>query len=173
MRTSFPTPTSRDASGAAAKRSFECRSIATSTGRSSDLTSGATTTVSTDASTRPSTRRGGALSPWQRLLLGIAPALLAGVLASCAQPNPYRDGQQFVANGKINEGLAKLEQANKQDPEDAIYRSTFIAEKEKALVNFDEQGDRLAAAGSRDAARKMYEQALVIEPNNERAIAGI
>ncbi|CAM2139375.1 general secretion pathway protein D [Pararobbsia alpina] len=102
-----------------------------------------------------------------------APALLVGVLASCAQPNAYRDGQQAVANGKVDEGLAKLQEASRQDPKDAIYRSTFIAEREKALVTFDEQGDRLAATGSRDAARKMYERALAIEPNNERAIAGI
>lgn len=112
-------------------------------------------------------------SLWRRALMLVAPALLAGLLASCAQQDPYRDGQQFVANGKVNEGLAKLQEASQQDPKDAIYRSTFIAEREKALIGFDEQGDRLAAAGARDAARKMYAQALTIEPNNERAISGI
>jgi general secretion pathway protein D len=100
-------------------------------------------------------------------------SLLASLLASCAQPDAYREGQQFVADGKVNEGLAKLQEASQQDPKDAIYRSTFIAEREKALIGFDEQGDRLAAAGARDAARKVYAQALAIEPNNERAIAGL
>lgn len=112
-------------------------------------------------------------SLWRRTVMLIAPAFLVSLLVSCAQQDPYRDGQQLVANGKTNEGLAKLQQASKQDPKDAIYRSTFIAEREKALISFDEQGDRLAAAGARDAARKAYAQALSIEPDNERAIAGI
>lgn len=100
-------------------------------------------------------------------------AALPLLLAGCAANQAYRDGQQFVAQGKVDEGLAKFEEAVKQEPQDAQYRSTWLGEREKALVRYDEQGDRLAANGARDAARKMYEHALAIESNNERALAGI
>ncbi|AUT75944.1 secretion protein [Paraburkholderia hospita] len=102
------------------------------------------------------------------LVVGL-PVLLAG----CAAQKAWRDGQQFVAQGKVDEGLAKLEEAVKQEPQDASYRATWIAEREKALVRYDEQGDRFAVSGARDAARKMYDHALAIEPNNERALAGV
>jgi general secretion pathway protein D len=108
-----------------------------------------------------------------RRALTIALSVLPVLLTGCAAQKAYRDGQQFVQQGKVDEGLAKLAEAVKQEPQDAQYRATWIGERERALVRYDEQGDRLAASGARDAARKMYEHALAIEPNNERALAGL
>jgi general secretion pathway protein D len=98
---------------------------------------------------------------------------LAVLLAACAQSQPYRDGQKLVAAGKVDEGLGKLHDASNQEPEDAKYRQTWLAEREKAINEAMGQGDRLAASGARDAARKAYEHVLALSPGNERAIAGL
>ncbi|MFM0340702.1 secretin N-terminal domain-containing protein [Paraburkholderia fungorum] len=115
-------------------------------------------------------RRGFAMRNWRRLALIVAvPMLLAG----CAAQQAYHDGQNFVSQGKIDEGLAKLQEAVQRDPHDAQYRSTWLAARENALARDDEQGDRLAANGARDAARKSYQHALTLDPDNERARAGL
>lgn len=102
-------------------------------------------------------------------LLVAVPVLLTG----CAAERAYRDGKDLVAQGKVDEGLAKLQQAVTQDPRDAHYRAAWLAERENAVAHLDEEGDRLAASGARGAARKSYQHALTIDPANERAQAGI
>ncbi|MFC0398997.1 cohesin domain-containing protein [Paraburkholderia rhizosphaerae] len=97
------------------------------------------------------------------------PVLLAG----CAAQKAYRAGEDFVAQGKIDEGLAKLQEAMNADPRDAQYRSAWLALRETTVMHDNEQGDRLAAKGARDAARKSYQHALTIDPSNERAHAGL
>ncbi|OUL84197.1 secretion protein [Paraburkholderia hospita] len=95
------------------------------------------------------------------------------VLTGCAAERAYRDGKDLVAQGKVDEGLAKLQQAVTQDPHDPHYRAAWLAERESAVARFDEEGDRLAAGGARAAARKSYQHALTIDPANERALSGI
>jgi general secretion pathway protein D len=104
------------------------------------------------------------------LALSLAVPLL---LSGCAAQMAYRDGKNLVAQGKVDEGLAKLQQAVAADPHDAHYRATWLAERESAVARFDEEGDRLAANGARLAARKSYQHALTIDPANERALAGM
>jgi general secretion pathway protein D len=107
---------------------------------------------------------------WRVLVLSIAvPAVLAG----CAEDKAWRDGQNLIAQGKTDEGLAKLQEASARNPKDAQYRETMLAVREHLLANYDEQGDRLAASGARAAARQSYQKALALDPVNERALAGI
>ena len=89
---------------------------------------------------------------------------LTALLAACVEQQSYRDGQKLLAAGKVDESIAKFKDASKQEPEDAKYRETWLAEREKAINDLVEQGDRLAANGARDAARKAYEHVLAIEP---------
>jgi general secretion pathway protein D len=104
------------------------------------------------------------------LALAIAlPVLLAG----CAAEKAYRAGEDLVAQGKVDEGLAKMQEAMTQEPHDAQYRATWLALRANTLSHDNEQGDRLAASGARDAARKSYQHALTLDPANERALAGL
>jgi len=98
---------------------------------------------------------------------------LTALLAACVEQQPYRDGQKLLAAGKVDEGVAKLKDASKQEPEDAKYREAWLAERETQINDLVEQGDRLAANGARDAARKAYEHVLAISPGNERGLAGL
>ena len=102
-------------------------------------------------------------------LLAALPALLVG----CAAQLAYRDGQKFVEQGKPEEGLAKLSEAVTRDPQDARYRQTWLAVRESTVARYDEEGDRLAARGSLADARKSYQRALAVDPQNERALEGL
>jgi len=98
---------------------------------------------------------------------------LTVLLVGCAAQQAYHDGQNLVAAGKIDEGLAKLSEAVTREPQDARYRSTWLAERERATAGYDEEGDRFAASGALAEARKSYQRALALDPANERALAGL
>ncbi|WP_116136991.1 secretin N-terminal domain-containing protein [Trinickia diaoshuihuensis] len=108
-----------------------------------------------------------------RLRRGTLLIALPVLLGACAAQQAYRDGQKLTAAGKVDEGIAKYKEASKTEPEDAQYRKTWLAEREKAVNDLVEAGDRLAAGGQREAARKSYEHALSLSPGSERARAGI
>ncbi|WP_240702383.1 secretin N-terminal domain-containing protein [Trinickia terrae] len=115
-------------------------------------------------------RCGFAPGHWRRLAIVVAlPMLLIG----CAAEKAYRSGQDFVAQGKLDEGMAKLQEAVTREPHDAQYRSAWLAAREQALLRYNDEGDRLAADGSYAAARKAYQHALGVDPANERALAGL
>ncbi|WP_245983016.1 secretin N-terminal domain-containing protein [Trinickia fusca] len=113
--------------------------------------------------------RGAALDYARLSLLLVLPVLLVG----CAAQLAYRDGQSLVAEGKIDAGLAKLSEAVTRDPQDARYRQTWLAVRESAVARYDEEGDRLAASGAPASARKSYQAALAVAPQNERALEGL
>ncbi|WP_241015182.1 secretin N-terminal domain-containing protein, partial [Burkholderia sp. Ac-20379] len=104
---------------------------------------------------------------------GMLVVALSVLLGACAAQQAYRDGQKLTAAGKVDAGIAKYKEASKAEPEDAEYRKTWLAEREKAVDDLVEAGDRLAAAGSREDARKSYQHALALNAGNERAAAGI
>ncbi len=110
--------------------------------------------------------------PGASALLSITLAL-ALMLAGCASQQAYNDGKSLVAQGKIEEGLAKFQEALVQDPHDVQYRQAYLQTRERALSGFIEQADRLAATGDNDAARKLYQRALAIDPGNGKARAGL
>lgn len=95
------------------------------------------------------------------------------LFAGCAGQKTYQAGEDLIAQGKVDEGLAKLQEASEQNPQDAQYRARWLAVRENILTHDDTQGDRLAANGARDAARKAYQHALKIDPDDERALAGL
>jgi general secretion pathway protein D len=104
------------------------------------------------------------------LLVGF---LLAGLLVGCAGQMAYRDGKGLVEQGKVEEGLAKFQEALNQNPQDAQYRQAYLQTRERALASFVEQGDQLAANGANDAAKKSYQRALAIDPGYRKAIDGM
>ncbi|WP_414450587.1 secretin N-terminal domain-containing protein [Burkholderia sp. 22PA0099] len=98
---------------------------------------------------------------------------LSVLLGACAAQQAFHDGQKLTASGKVDAGIAKYKEASKAEPEDAEYRKTWLAEREKAVDDLVVAGDRLAAAGSREDARKSYQHALALNAGNERAADGI
>ncbi|WP_044564679.1 secretin N-terminal domain-containing protein [Azospirillum sp. B4] len=99
--------------------------------------------------------------------------LLSLALTACAGNTAYQDGMSLVAEGNMNDGLAKLREAYAKDPRDVQVRSAYLQTRERALTTDVERADRLAAAGSYDDARALYRHALSLNANYERAQDGL
>ena len=73
-------------------------------------------------------------------ILALAFAALA--LAGCAAQMAYRDGQQLVADDKIEAGLLKYRQAIAADPGNALYKSAFLKARDRNTTRLVEQAER-------------------------------
>ncbi len=98
--------------------------------------------------------------------------LLAG-LAGCAADQIHRDGLAAIDRGAYEEGVAKLEQAVKNEPSNLEFRLDLRARKEAAVQKLIADADNARAAGRAEDARVSYRRVLVIEPGNERARRGL
>lgn len=103
----------------------------------------------------------------------IACCSAAFLLAGCAADSAYREGKQLVAQGRVEEGLGKFQEALAQDPGAVQYKMAYSQTRERALASFVALGDREASAGNTDAAAASYKRALAIDGTNERALAGL
>jgi len=102
---------------------------------------------------------------------GIAMCLVL-LLGGCGGMMSFRQGNQYIAEGKTAEGLAKLEEAVQLDPRNAEFR-IGLASKRAAVVN----GTLSAAEAHRREGRvaeaeKMYRQVLIHHPGNLLAQQG-
>jgi general secretion pathway protein D len=102
----------------------------------------------------------------------LAAAAATLLLAGCAGYQTFREGQNDIAAGKLDSGLAKLRQASEQSPDNAEYRRRYLTERETALNGLLRQAELATETGSFDVARQVYAQALALDPANARAIAG-
>jgi hypothetical protein len=59
------------------------------------------------------------------------PALAAGRLAGCPAPAAYREGQELVGQGRVPEGLERLEEASRLEPGSARYRAAVLQTRER------------------------------------------
>lgn len=97
----------------------------------------------------------------------------AWLLSGCAGMFAYYSGKDLVAQDKVEEGLGKLQEAIAQAPQNLEYKKTYLQTRERAIYSYLEQADRFAAGGKTESAEKLYRRVLGIDPNNERAKAGL
>lgn len=109
------------------------------------------------------------LLPWRVWILLF---LVAG-LSGCAAEQLNRDGLKLIEQGQYEEGVAKLEQAAKSDPSNLHFRAEFLNRREEVVNGLLRSADTERAANRLDEAEKRFLRALVIEPGNVRATAGI
>jgi len=108
-----------------------------------------------------------------RIAIVCTSILITVVLTGCAAQLAYRDGKDLVAQGKAEEGMVKFQEALAQEPRNAEYKGAYIQIRDRLIAGYVEQADRLADAGKRTDAEKLYQRALAIDPANERARAGL
>jgi general secretion pathway protein D len=95
------------------------------------------------------------------------------VLTGCAAQMAYRDGRNLIAEGKVEDGLARLHDAVEADPHSVEYRQTWLQARDRAIERFLDDANRFAAAGKASDAKALYERVLSIAPGNARARAGL
>ena len=113
---------------------------------------------------------------WNRLsrqMVSLAALTAVLLLAACASETLRRDGLAMVGDGHYEEGLAKIEESVKADPNNVAARRDYLRQREQVVTRI------LAMAGSElalehyDAAETQYRRVLGIEPNNKSASKGL
>jgi general secretion pathway protein D len=103
--------------------------------------------------------------------LAIAAAL---VLAACTTGSDLnRQGLELVEAGQFEEGIARLEAATALEPHSHRYRADLLRSRERSSDRILRSAEQLRIVGKPDEARQLYERALVINPSEPRARAGL
>jgi general secretion pathway protein D len=104
----------------------------------------------------------------------LIPLILAGALAACATSNPQiNEGKQLIAQGRFDEGLAKLEQAARERPLDAEAHNAYVTQREAIVGVYLREGDALRAWGDLDGAEASFRRALQLDPGSPMAQGGV
>ncbi|MDP1786285.1 secretin and TonB N-terminal domain-containing protein [Nitrosomonas sp.] len=114
---------------------------------------------------------------WRILFL----SLLLAITAGCAINNKtfgtrnivFDDGQKLITEGKFENGLQKLEQAAREEPENREIRTVLIRSREEVLGKLFFEADSMRFSGDLDQAEQGYQRILNIYPLHERAKEGI
>ena len=103
------------------------------------------------------------------LVVGLAVAMMLG----CASEQAFRDGKSLLAEGKVEEGLTRLEAASKGEPGNAEYRSYLFRQREVAINQLLSKADTARINGQFETAEASYRRVLNLDSNNQRAQDGL
>jgi general secretion pathway protein D len=108
-----------------------------------------------------------------RIFKLLGSSLLALALAGCAAQRAYHEGNVLLAQDQVAAGLIKYREAVAADPDNAVYRATYLRARDGATNRLNDQAERALAAGKRDLALQDFRRVLAFDPLNERAQAGL
>ncbi|MDB5928107.1 MAG: type and secretion system protein, partial [Betaproteobacteria bacterium] len=96
---------------------------------------------------------------------------LAFLLSACATTGneAFREGMQNMSQGRFEEGLARLEQARKQEPGNLEYRATLARQRDIAVSQLLSQAEAARVNNDLTQAQAIYQRVLGIEAGNGRA----
>lgn len=100
-------------------------------------------------------------------------AMIAVALSGCAADRYHREGLNALAEGKLEDGLTKLELAVQAEPDNIGFRSDLLNRKTELVQRLLAESDKQRAAGKLELAEGSYQRVLKIEPANSRAQAGL
>jgi general secretion pathway protein D len=109
------------------------------------------------------------MKPTIWMVFFIAAALLAG----CAAQRKMEEGQELIAAGQYEEGLARLDEAQKLEPSDQTFRTGYIRSRDNAVQRLLAQAETARQQSRWDEAEKIYQRVLGIDAANPRAKQGI
>lgn len=94
-------------------------------------------------------------------------------LAGCAGQRLHREGLSLLEEGRNEEGLSKLAAASKADPDNLIFRSALIRNRELIINRMLTNASSERSQEHYVAAQTIYEKILHIDPNNNAAKDGV
>jgi general secretion pathway protein D len=107
----------------------------------------------------------------------LAGALLAAcffVLSACATPDhTLDDAQALFSQGRPEEGLALLQKAADEHPDNRAYRAEYYRRRDFAVAQWLGQADTLRAVGQFDLSAQLYQRVQQYDAANPRAKAGL
>jgi general secretion pathway protein D len=99
--------------------------------------------------------------------------VVALLLAGCAGHETLRQGQHMIESGNEEQGLARLEEAMKANPNDVEIRNYYLRHRAVAVQRYLQIGDNARASGALDQAEAAYQRAQRFDPENANAKAGL
>jgi general secretion pathway protein D len=106
-------------------------------------------------------------------VLVLVMALAALSLTGCGASQAYREGTALLAEGKTEQGLAKLEESVKLDPKNPEYR-ILLANRRASIVNrLVLTGEAARRDGRLSESEKAYRQVLTLDAENAMARQGL
>ncbi|MFA6901554.1 MAG: secretin N-terminal domain-containing protein [Gallionellaceae bacterium] len=99
--------------------------------------------------------------------------LAATILAGCAGQRLHNQGLALLEEGRSEEGLAKLAEASRADPENLSYRTALVRNRDQIVNRMLANANSERAQSHFDAAQKIYENILRIDPGSSGAKAAV
>lgn len=99
--------------------------------------------------------------------------VLSLFLSGCANQKMHNEGLDLVQEGHLEEGLQKLKKATNADPDNVPYRNDYLRTKSESVYTLMAEASSELSKGNTDAATKVYNRILTIEPDNRNAIRGL
>lgn len=103
----------------------------------------------------------------------LIPAVLLFVVAACASDSALRDGRRLIDQGKMDEGIQRLEQASKARPDDEELRVNYQRYRDLYFDQLMFEGEKARALGRSDQAAAAFQRAQGLKPGDERAASGV
>ncbi len=103
----------------------------------------------------------------------IFPLLIAVALSGCAAQKSFRQGNELLRQGKVEEGLNKLKSAERKAPDNVEYKTTLYREQERQIQRLLAEAETLRTRGELDKAEGLYRRVLKLDPDNPRAPQGL
>jgi general secretion pathway protein D len=94
-------------------------------------------------------------------------------LGGCAGQMAHRDGVQLLAEGRVEEGIAALERATTEAPDNIEFRLRLTAARESVAARLIGEAQRERGAGRLDEAEAIYRRVIKIDSGNKAAVLGL
>jgi len=111
-----------------------------------------------------------------RVALALAPRVLAVVLlalAGCAGNQAFNEANTLLAEGRIEPGLAKLEEAVRLDPRNTEYRIALASRRASIVNRYLGEAETARREGRLSDAEKSYRQVQGVDPQHPMARQGL
>jgi len=96
------------------------------------------------------------------------------LLNACATGQiAFDDGRALIAQGRIEEGLARLETAMRENPKRLEFRTYYLRARDLYLAELLATAEKARAAKQFPEAEALYRRILELDPNNRRALQGV
>ncbi|MDL1864341.1 general secretion pathway protein GspD [Betaproteobacteria bacterium PRO5] len=109
----------------------------------------------------------------KRILILLLLALITGCAMHTTRNPSFLEGKRLIAEGRLEEGLGKLEQAAREEPDDREVGATLARERDTIIGQILFEADNARLAGNLDQAEQNYQRVLNIRANSERAREGL
>ena len=107
----------------------------------------------------------------QRPMLALCVGAVVFGLSGCAGYLDWRDGDRLIKEGKVSEGLGKMQQASAENPEQ--YRMKFIAQRDRQMQSIMQKAAAARNDDHADEALAAYQDVLHYDSQNTEALRGV